>query len=236
MIILINNQNRHLYSDLIDDMFKVRADVFHKRLNWDVIVRDDREIDIFDSLDPTYVVSVCDEAGAFQGSVRLLPTTGPNMLRDVFPTLLNGGPNIEGNGIWESSRFSIKADQPFNNCAKSAARFTHRTTIELLLGIIEFAQENGIDQIVSVFDARMKRLFRRIGCTSTAVGVPAQIGRVMTHAGMFETTDALWNALARTTDITDFVVRSPIHADAPKMPAGVLMNSLAASDMSAYLS
>jgi len=206
MILLINSQNHHLYADLLDDMFRVRADVFKKRLNWDVTVENDREIDMFDKADPTYVVSVCEMTGAFQGSVRLLPTMGPNMLRDVFPQLLDGDQIVSDSKIWESSRFSINANQPQMRCRKGAARFIHKTTVELLLGIIECAQLYDITQIVSVYDARMVRVFRQIGCDATPVGTPKMIGEIMTHAGIFETTEDSWAKIASSADITERVV------------------------------
>ncbi len=206
MIFLINSENRHLYADLLDDMFRVRADVFKKRLNWDVTVEDGREIDVFDKCDPAYIVSVSEVTGAFQGSVRLLPTTGPNMLRDVFPQLLDGGQMIADDKIWESSRFSINADQPQMRCRKGAAKFIHKTTVELLLGIIECAQRNDVKQIVSVYDARMGRVFRQIGCDAIPVGTAKMIGEIMTHAGIFETTDQSWRKIASYAEITKPVV------------------------------
>lgn len=206
MILLINSKNCHLYTDLLDDMFRVRADVFKKRLNWDVTVENDREIDVFDRADVTYVVSVSEMTGAFQGSVRLLPTTGPNMLRDVFPQLLDGGPMVADERIWESSRFSINADQPQMRCRKGAAKFIHKTTVELLLGLIECGQRYGVKQIVSVYDARMVRVFRQIGCDAMPVGTPKVIGEILTHAGIFETTNESWSKIASSADITEPVV------------------------------
>lgn len=218
MIYLINDTNRHLFSDLLDEMFRTRADVFKTRLDWDVVVTDGREIDRFDDLNPTYVVSVCDETGAFQGSVRLLPTTGPNMLNDVFSDLLDGGAPVAHPKIWESSRFSIRTNLPRHTDRATGSSLIHKVTVELLLGIIECAQRNKIEQIVSVYDARMLRVFRQIGCDADPVGTVLRIGSVMTHAGLFPTTDAFWDRLARTADITDPVVWdfwTPAHQSIP---------------------
>ena len=44
----------------------------------------------FDDANPLYLVSVDPDTEEYWGSLRLLPTTGPNMLRDVFPQLLDG--------------------------------------------------------------------------------------------------------------------------------------------------
>src|SRR5271165_7582008 len=72
----------------MDAMFRNRAEIFSGRLGWDVVVRNGYERDQFDDANPLYLVSVDPETEDYWGSLRLLPTTGPNMLRDVFPYLL----------------------------------------------------------------------------------------------------------------------------------------------------
>lgn len=114
-----------------------------------------------------------------------MPTTGPNMLRDVFSVLMPGGP-VESPLIWESSRFAVN---PRIFEAKDRAEANHtvnRTTVELLCGMVETAQQAGIEHIVSVFDARMARIFRLIDCRFEQLGTPARIGKTMTYSGLFD--------------------------------------------------
>jgi N-acyl-L-homoserine lactone synthetase len=66
------------------------------------------ERDRFDDENPLYLVSVDPDTEEYWGSLRLLPTTGPNMLRDVFPQLLDGD-YIESATIWECSRICATA-------------------------------------------------------------------------------------------------------------------------------
>lgn len=235
MILLIdrNNIGRHL--KLADDMFRVRASVFKTRLNWDVTVDHEREIDVFDGADPIYVLSVCERTGRLRGSVRLLRTTAPNMLRDVFPELLCGGDPVVCPSIWESSRFSIDAAFAHERCGDRergeedgeearahGARFVRRTTIELLLGMIECAQANGVSRIVSVHDARMVRLFRQLDCRSEPVGAPRRIGDVMTHAALFDASDAQWRRIAAVAGVETRLLPRPDlsrRASAPRRAA-----------------
>jgi acyl homoserine lactone synthase len=144
-------------------MFRMRAAVFADRLEWDVTVIEGWEIDRFDAEDPLYLLSVDVDTGALQGAVRLLPTTGANMLRDVFHVLVpDGAP--ESPLIWESSRFAVNP-AAFDAVDRAQANhIVNRTTIELLCGIVEVCRRAGIAHIVSVFDARMARIFRSIGC------------------------------------------------------------------------
>ncbi|MCB1466004.1 MAG: hypothetical protein KDK08_02360 [Rhizobiaceae bacterium] len=196
MILTIESHNRHHYPDLIDQMFEMRAEVFSGRLAWDVSVTNGREIDRFDAEDPAYLLSVNERTGALQGAVRLLPTTGPNMLRDVFSELVPGGAP-ESPLIWESSRFAIN---PRIFAGDDRANVNHRVnsiTLELLCGIVEVCQKSGIDQIVSVFDTRMARIFRAVDCPYDEIGTPTRIGKVMTHAALFEMSDEMWQRLAK---------------------------------------
>src|SRR5574337_1617620 len=104
MLKLIEGSYSSFFPRESDAMFKNRAEVFSARLGWDVVVNNGYERDRFDDLNPLYLVSVDPETEGYWGSLRLLPTTGPNMLRDVFPQLLDDNGHVESATIWESSR------------------------------------------------------------------------------------------------------------------------------------
>ena len=104
MLKLIEGSYASLFPREMDAMFRNRAEIFGERLGWEVVVKNGYERDRFDDLNPLYLVSVDPATGAYWGSLRLLPTTGPNMLRDVFPQLLEEGEVVESATIWESSR------------------------------------------------------------------------------------------------------------------------------------
>ncbi|CAN7615404.1 acyl-homoserine-lactone synthase [Devosia sp. LjRoot3] len=195
MIKIVEAADRDTNVEYIDQMHRMRAEVFADRLGWDVTVNNGREADRFDDEDPAYLLAIDDRTGTLNGAVRLLPTTGPNMLRDVFSVLVpDGAP--ESPLIWESSRFAIKP--AINKAAHVDANFVvNRMTVELLCGIVEVCRSAGIAQVVSVFDARMARIFRAVGCPFTPIGRPTRIGSVMTYAGIFDMTDELRAKLGR---------------------------------------
>ncbi|EIM72615.1 autoinducer synthesis protein [Nitratireductor aquibiodomus RA22] len=190
MITIVEGAERERHSTLIDEMFRMRAAVFADRLEWDVTVTNGREFDRFDAEDPLYLLSLDDRTGTLQGAVRLLPTTGPNMLRDVFPVLVPEGAPASPL-IWESSRFAVNP-AAFNECERAETNHVvNRTTIELLCGIVEVSQRASIEHVVSVFDARMARIFRTIDCAFEVIGTPTRIGRTMSYAGVFDMSDAM---------------------------------------------
>jgi len=108
---VIEGKRSSLYPMEMDAMFRNRAQIFSERLGWEVTVKDGYERDTFDDASPLYLISVDPHTNEYWGSLRLLPTTGPNMLRDVFPFLLSEGEYIESATIWETSRIcAVAAD------------------------------------------------------------------------------------------------------------------------------
>jgi acyl homoserine lactone synthase len=215
MIKVIEGVDRNQHSKLLDQMFRMRAAVFSGRLGWEVSVENGREVDAFDHAGTLYLLSVGENTGKLHGAVRLLPTTGPNMLRDVFPALTPDGV-VESQSIWESSRFAVNPSLASGSRRNDVNRFVNQTTFELLCGIVDVGQSVGIEHVVSVFDRRMARIFRAIGCHYRVVGVSARIGRVMTYAGLFEISDAMRERLiaaGKRQQPADFV--SPMRICVP---------------------
>ncbi len=89
MIQLIAPEFHNVFSENIEAMQRLRYRVFNGRLGWDVSTHHGREVDVFDGLKPHYLL-LRGEHGSVDGCVRLLPSTGPNMLRNVFSELLDG--------------------------------------------------------------------------------------------------------------------------------------------------
>jgi len=165
-------------------MFRSRAETFSGRLGWEVIVTDGYEKDRFDNLEPLYLVAVDSLTEQYWGSLRLLPTTGPNMLRDVFPQLLGDGETVASPTIWESSRICAVSLSSQPERSPSGVNYV---LSELILGIGEAAMLAGLTEIVSVFDARMLRVLRAAGCNLRIIGTPQRVGDIMCYAGLFET-------------------------------------------------
>jgi acyl homoserine lactone synthase len=200
MITVIEGADRDHHPEQIEAMFRMRAAVFAERLEWDVTVINGLEIDRFDAEDPLYLLSMDERTGALQGGVRLLPTTGPNMLRDVFPVLVPGG-TPESPLIWESSRFAINPAILSEAERAVANHVVNRTTVELLCGIVEVCQRAGIEHIVSVFDARMARIFRSVDCAFEIIGTPTRIGKTMAYAGVFDMSDQMRERLGEAGEL-----------------------------------
>ena len=181
MIQLITPPSYGEFSSTLVEMHRLRHRVFKLRMAWDVKTSGDMEIDNFDALHPTYLTQVSDN-GQVQGSVRLLPTLGPTMLRDTFPALLDGQAPPASAVIWESSRFGVDLSTREAKTARSIARATY----ELFAGMIEFGLMRRLTDIVTVTDARMERILCRARWPLKRLGVPRPIGKTIAVAGYLE--------------------------------------------------
>lgn len=202
MIKLIYGHERQNFPELIDAMHKLRKQVFHERLKWEVIVEGEWEIDAFDGEDPLYILSIDDEGG-LQGSLRLLPTTGPNMLRDVFGKITEKIGAVANPMVWESSRFCIRLP---NGKDQRESQLISKATVELIGGMGEVGMLAGIDHIVTVYDAFLRRIIRQTGCRENLIGEPARFGRVMAYAGLFEISPVEIEAFKRVWNLPDNLV------------------------------
>lgn len=172
------------YGDFVEDladMHRLRYRIFKERLGWDVQVSGGMEIDEFDACRPVYLLQRDDEAQV-QGSVRLLPTTGPTMLRDTFPVLLDGRAAPATDVIWESSRFGVDPCATRSPAAGNVAKATY----ELFAGMIEFGLMRRLTVIATVTDARMERILCRGHWPLKRIGAPRPIGKTIAVAGYLE--------------------------------------------------
>ena len=166
---------RGLHASLLDSMYRLRSEVFHHRLGWEVRVEQGREHDWFDLIGPYYLVAHQDGLDVL-GCCRLLPTLGPNMLRDIFPFLLDDDPVPAAENIWEVSRFAIS-----HRCSQGGFGFSE-VPISILAEMILFASRQHIVSLVGVTSAPVERMLKRMGLQIERLGKPQRIGQVMSLA------------------------------------------------------
>lgn len=186
-------------------MHRLRYRVFKDRLGWDVEFSGDMEIDSFDALHPSYLVQRGFD-GDLTGCVRLLPTTGPTMLRDAFPALLHGAPMPYGDDIWETSRFALDVPE---TAPKGSGKIAV-ATYELFAGVVEFGLAHDIRQIVTVTDERVERILRRANWPLRRIGPSERIGNTMAVAGFVDISRDVLAVLRNGGGFTGPVLWSPV--------------------------
>jgi acyl homoserine lactone synthase len=180
MIVVIEPYNAHEYSNLLDDMFRLRARVFRDRLRWDVQVADEKERDKYDDAGPVYIIYADDESLKVKGSLRLLPTTGPTVLADIFSDTLPDAAHLSAPTIWECTRFCLE-DGILSRTNREELLVASAV---LIAALGDVAIRAGIESIVGNFDSTMLRLYRRIGCEVEVLGSTQRYGRPV-YLGLF---------------------------------------------------
>ncbi|MBB6469482.1 acyl homoserine lactone synthase [Aminobacter lissarensis] len=165
--------------DLIDAMHQLRARIFRGRLDWDVVVRQGREVDEFDSFRPTYILAVT-SAREVVGCARLLPATGPTMMSKLFPDLEADDLLRPHAAMVESSRFCVDTSLE----AGRAGGSLHDITLTMFAAIIEWSIAQGYGEIVTGTDVRFERILKRAGWPMARIGEPRCLGNTMAVAGL----------------------------------------------------
>ena len=185
MIYVIDSLNKQDYQPMLDEMYRLRKRVFHDRLGWDVEITDGMEIDIFDRLDPSYIISV-DSEGHVVGCVRQLQTTGPHMLSDVFSSILDGEPPLRSSRVWEATRFCVDTQRLSGGRGRNTISYV---TSEIMIAAIELAISAGVTDAIAVVDPVMNRVLHRSGNGPyDYLGTPKQMGKVVAMAGLIDCT------------------------------------------------
>jgi N-acyl-L-homoserine lactone synthetase len=179
MIRVVTKDNADRHVGHLRQMHRIRKTIFKDRLGWDVTVSGALEVDEYDALGPSYLLSI-DRHAAVNGCVRLLPTTGPNMLRDIFPHFVTKAAVPRSERVWEASRFAVSGNTTAVETGLS------QTTYDLLIGVLKFGLSNGITMIVCVVDVRMERILRRAGWKLERLGAAHRIGDTIALAGQLE--------------------------------------------------
>ncbi|MPV64793.1 N-acyl homoserine lactone synthase [Burkholderia sp. BE17] len=138
--------------ELRDGLGAFRYDVFVRRLGWplpDIKENETLEWDHFDGETTIQVVALTSE-GKICGCARLMPTTAPYLLRELFPRSSNLDFPCSPT-VWELSRFAGSGMQLFPYVMAVAASL-------------------GATRIIGVVTPAIARLYRRFGLDLQYVG------------------------------------------------------------------
>jgi acyl homoserine lactone synthase len=211
--------------------------VFGGRLGWQVQVNNGREYDQFDDLNPAYVIGL-DMDGQLVSCARFLQTTGPHMLSDVFHAILDGQPPLRSATLWESTRFCVDTERLSAGVQVGGVA---RATSEIMIGMLEYARNSGIIDIITVIDPIMNRVMKRsANAPYDYMGKVAEMGKVSAMAALIDCTDARIARLRAFCGILDKVFISDDAArallDARQKPAKVqpAMEDIAQADIVSY--
>ncbi|MER9108045.1 GNAT family N-acetyltransferase [Mesorhizobium sp. M0848] len=191
------------FPDEFNQMHRLRHRVFRDRLDWDVSVSGGYEIDPFDALRPHYLLLRA-PTGRIDGCVRLLPTTGPTMLRDSFSALLGDRSAPEDPRVWESSRFAL--DLPAAAPKQAASLLAPTSCLPGWSNLVCHASA----QHRHLTDLRVERILRRAGWPLERLSDPQTIGNTRAVAGHLNVSTESLQALHRNGGFKGAVLWTPV--------------------------
>lgn len=172
MIHVIQDWNSREHATILEEMYRLRARVFHDKLQWNVQVRNGLERDRFDDESPVYIIHT-NSLGIVDGSCRLLPTTGPTLLSEVFSDTMPDAVHLSAPSIWECTRFCVEHE----TSPQSYLQVNMDVAGAVVAGIGAVSLKSGVETILGNFDAMMLRVYRRIGCKVQVLGCSHRYGR-----------------------------------------------------------
>lgn len=169
---IISGSTCELSTPIAHQLSEYRYRVFIEALGWELKTESGIECDQFDRADTQYVVARDDEEKII-GCARLLPTTRPYLLEEVFPQLLNGLAPPKSTDVWELSRF---ATMDLNSNGRSGtSQFSSETTLALLDEAVRCARQQGAKRLISVSPIGVERLLRNTQYKAHRAGPPMVI-------------------------------------------------------------
>ena len=169
---VVSGDRERLLPDLYQKVAHYRHKIFVERLGWPLQTQDGLELDQFDRNDTVYVIAQNDNAEVV-GCARLLPTTRPYLLEEVFPHLLNGLPPPRSPDVWELSRFcAVDLDQSEKNIQR---QLSSSLAIALLKESIACAASLGARRLITMSPLGVERLLQVAGFHAHRAGPPTVI-------------------------------------------------------------
>lgn len=165
MIDIVLPQHRFEFADALLQMHHDRKRVFVDKLGWDLPSRNSwLEVDEFDNDYAVYLLARAPRTGRHEGSVRLLPSTRPHVLANLFPELCAEGVPVKDD-CWEISRL---VTPPAATSGTAVVR-VHRT---IALALVEFAELNGIKSYSLVTEPHRVPALLSVGWEVRPLGLP----------------------------------------------------------------
>lgn len=205
--------NRRFYTDQLDQMFRMRHDMFVDKLGWRELRREDRrDIDEYDTDDSVYLLVINDDDQVV-ASGRLNPPWARNQYEDGGPlrTRFVMSEPPAGPRIWEGSRLLGGVPEKYGKA------FAQATLGILLAGGQEFCVRRGITEVVSIFEAPAMSRLMSLGWQLKPLGLPT---RYETTHGAGEAIAASWTTSPRYLALTReaFGIAGPVMFEAEPYP------------------
>ncbi|MGE3770530.1 MAG: acyl-homoserine-lactone synthase [Bdellovibrionales bacterium] len=192
-------------TSLLFSMHRLRARVFKDKMQWDVNVDGQGlEVDEFDLPQTVYVLALDDNRTVI-GNWRMVPTSGPTMIRNLWPQFLGSIEMPSSDDVWEVSRFTVNSTKGDTSEGKQEAQ---QAIAELFCAMTELCMRCGIKEIYTMYDNRIARMIQRLDCQPHTLSEPTTIEGAECRVGAFYTDANMLSRIRAATGIQHSVIES----------------------------
>jgi acyl homoserine lactone synthase len=212
MIYCINHRTWQHFGGALASQFHLRYRMLVDAQYWEVGRFQGMEYDQYDTPAATYLVWL-DSQGAVRGSVRVVPTDRPYMLRDLWPDMVEKCPLPQSLSVWEATRFCVDRTLP--------AELRKQVKHELVCAFLEFGLKNDIQQMIGVMPPKLWRsCFIDSGWDIEFLGKEKPVDNDVIVAGLMPVSLAVLAKVRKTTGISHPVLlTAPGNDDLPQSKA-----------------
>lgn len=204
MIYVIDKRNRRGFQLQIEQMFRLRHDIYVGRRGWKALEKaDGRDVDQFDTDATVYLLSIDDE-GMVAGGLRLNPTTGPHLIRDIFPHTVAGEIPV-GEHIYEFTRWFVVKE-------RVSPEENSRVAGELLVAMLEYGKHIGLTHISLCCDAFFWKTMQQTRWDVRRLGPITRYPEGKCITVLFEVSDRM---IGNTREVRDVNGTVWVYAPAP---------------------
>ncbi|HEX3810299.1 MAG TPA: acyl-homoserine-lactone synthase [Rhizomicrobium sp.] len=165
MIYVVDKNNREAFDVQLEDMFRIRHDIYVGRRGWKALESPDgRDVDQFDTEDTVYLLGI-DALGRVTSGLRLNPTVGPHLIKTLFSHTVTFGRVPVGERIYEFTRYFVVPGRVPRLQRRQAAG-------ELLVAMFEYALAAGLSHISLLCDAFFMSTILEMGLKVRPLGMP----------------------------------------------------------------
>ncbi len=166
MLLVVTKRNVRHHRRSMEQAYRLRHRVFVEQLGWEALRRPDgREVDQFDTEDAIHLLML--EGDEVAGYSRLLPATGPTLLRDVYPHLaFLPAPSDPSTMEW--TRYAIdprwRGERAIDNVGS-----------RLLCAVLAYAFQQGVERLSMQTDPIWIARFNDLGFAVDPLGLPTEL-------------------------------------------------------------
>jgi acyl-homoserine lactone synthase len=164
---VINAANRHLYERQWDEFLRKRFDFFVREKKWRPPSADGLETDQFDTDAATYLLGI--EDGQVVTSARLIPTSEPHLVSEIFPHMCErfGVPRRPDWAEWTRT-FVVPQKRSFGR---------RGTLTELCCAVMEYALEEGVTAVGGTQELYFMQHHRALGWKANPMGLARKVNQ-----------------------------------------------------------